>query len=98
MLTQTISAPAGRALNERPTQIPPPVDQFGALAVCAGVITTGVKVQEGRRDLRRGRARCVLGSVWRRSHLCKPKRWAGQHDLRFQAHLGLIRATHRLTA
>ena len=40
MLTQTISAPARRALNERPTQIPPSVDQFGALVSCAGVIAT----------------------------------------------------------
>jgi CRP/FNR family transcriptional regulator, nitrogen fixation regulation protein len=40
MLTQTISAPAGRALNERPTQIPQSVDQFGALAICAGLIAT----------------------------------------------------------
>ena len=39
MLTQTITAPAGRALNQRPTQIPPSVDQFGALAICAGVIS-----------------------------------------------------------
>jgi CRP/FNR family nitrogen fixation transcriptional regulator len=40
MLTQTITAPAANILNGRPTQIPPSVDQFGALAICSGVIAT----------------------------------------------------------
>ena len=71
MLTQTISAPAGRALNERPTQIPHSADQFGALAVCAGLIAHRIHLQEGRGDLRRGRARRIRlsGGPWRRSHL-----------------------------
>jgi CRP/FNR family nitrogen fixation transcriptional regulator len=40
MLTQTITAPAANVLNGRPTQVPPSVDQFGALAICSGVIAT----------------------------------------------------------
>jgi len=40
MLTQTITAPAANVRTGRPAQVPPSVDQFGALAICSGVIAT----------------------------------------------------------